>query len=36
MAGAVATSKIAQSDTPDNMLALLTALRAVGPSAAVS
>ena len=30
MAGAVATSKIAQSDTPDNMLSLLTALRAVG------
>jgi hypothetical protein len=28
MAGAVATSKIAQSDTPDTMLALLTALRA--------
>ena len=36
MAGAVATSKIAQSDTPDNMMALLTALRAVGPTAAVS
>ncbi len=28
MAGAVATSKIANSDVPDNMLALLTALRA--------
>jgi hypothetical protein len=36
MAGAVATSKIAQSDTPDNMLSLLTALRAVGPGAGVS
>ena len=35
MAGAVATSKIAQSDTPDNMLALLSALRAVGPATAV-
>ncbi len=28
MAGAVATSKVAQSDVPDNMLSLLTALRA--------
>jgi len=28
MAGAVATSKIAQSDVPDTMLSLLTALRA--------
>jgi len=28
MAGAVATSKVAQSDTPDTMLALLTALKA--------
>jgi len=28
MAGAVATSKIASSDTPDTMLSLLTALRA--------
>ena len=28
MAGAVATSKVAQSDTPDTLLALLTALRA--------
>ncbi|MGH6872265.1 MAG: RebB family R body protein [Rhizomicrobium sp.] len=28
MAGAVATSKIAQSDVPDTMLALLSALRA--------
>lgn len=27
MAGAVATSKIGKSDVPDNMLALLTALR---------
>jgi hypothetical protein len=31
MAGAVATSKIAQSDVPDNMMALLTALRASRP-----
>ena len=32
MAGAVSTSKIAQSDTADNMLALLAALRAsTGP-----
>ena len=28
MAGAVAASKISQSDTPDNLLSLLTALRA--------
>ena len=28
MAGAVATSKVAQSDVPDTMLSLLTALRA--------
>ena len=28
MAGAVAASKLAQSDVPDNMLSLLTALRA--------
>ena len=28
MAGAVAASKISQSDTPDNLLALLSALRA--------
>ncbi|SMF10032.1 Killing trait domain-containing protein [Tistlia consotensis] len=28
MAGAVSTAKIAQSDVPDNMLALLTALKA--------
>jgi len=28
MAGAVAASKLAQSDVPDNMLALLSALRA--------
>ena len=32
MAGAVATSKIAQSDVPDNMLSLLTALRATQPA----
>jgi hypothetical protein len=31
MAGAVATSKVAQSDTPDTLLALLTALRATQP-----
>ena len=31
MAGAVATSKVAQSDTPDALLALLTALRATQP-----
>ena len=32
MAGAVATTKVANSDVPDNMLALLTALRAsTGP-----
>lgn len=30
MADAVATSKIAKSDVPDNMLSLLTALKAVG------
>jgi hypothetical protein len=28
MAGSVATSKVAQSDTPDTLLSLLTALRA--------
>ncbi|MCK9397217.1 MAG: RebB family R body protein [Methylobacter sp.] len=28
MAGAVSTAKVAQSDTPDTMLALLTALKA--------
>jgi hypothetical protein len=28
MAGAVAASKISQSDTPDNLMSLLTALRA--------
>ena len=33
MAGAVATSKVAQSDTPDTLLALLTALRATQPPA---
>ncbi len=32
MAGAVATSKVGKSDVADNMLALLTALKAVGPS----
>jgi RecA/RadA recombinase len=33
MAGAVATSKIAQSDVPDTMMALLSALRATsGPT----
>ena len=32
MAGAVATGKIAQSDVPNNMLSLLSALRAVGAS----
>ena len=31
MAGAVATSKVAQSDTPDTLLSLLTALRATQP-----
>ena len=31
MAGAVATSKVAQSDTPYTLLALLTALRATQP-----
>ncbi len=36
MAGAVATSKIAQSDVPDNTLSLLTALRAAGPAATVT
>jgi hypothetical protein len=30
MADAVATSKIAKSDVPDNMLSLLSALKAVG------
>ncbi len=32
MAGAVATSKIGKSDVPDNMLALLSALKAVSSS----
>ena len=32
MAGAVATSKLAQSDVPDNMLSLLTALKATTTS----
>ena len=36
MAGAVATSKIGKSDVPDNMLALLSALKAVGPTPPVS
>ena len=31
MAGAVSTAKISQSDVPDNMLSLLTALKAVKP-----
>jgi hypothetical protein len=31
MAGAVSTAKIGQSDVPDNMLALLSALKAVKP-----
>ena len=31
MAGAVSTSKISQSDVPNNMLALLSALKAVKP-----
>jgi hypothetical protein len=31
MAGSVATSKVAQSDTPDTLLSLLTALRATQP-----
>jgi hypothetical protein len=36
MAGAVATSKIGKSDVPDNMLSLLSALTAVGPTPPVS
>ena len=32
MAGAVATAKVGKSDVPDNMLALLSALKAVAPS----
>jgi hypothetical protein len=31
MAGAISTAKISQSDVPNNMLALLTALKAVKP-----
>ncbi|HXQ66071.1 MAG TPA: RebB family R body protein [Alphaproteobacteria bacterium] len=31
MAGAVSTAKVAQSDVPDSMLSLLTALKAVSP-----
>ncbi|HYB57312.1 MAG TPA: RebB family R body protein [Alphaproteobacteria bacterium] len=36
MAGAVSTSKLAQSDVPDNMLSLLTALHALQPAAKVT
>ena len=36
MAGAVATGKVGKSDVPDNMLALLSALKAVGPTTPVS
>lgn len=36
MASAVATSKIAQSDVPDNTLSLLAALSAVGPTPPVT
>jgi hypothetical protein len=36
MSGAVATGKVASSDTPDNMLSLLSALKAVGPGSQVS
>lgn len=36
MAGAAATSKVGKSDVPDNMLALLSALKAVGPNPPVS
>ena len=32
MAGAVATSKIGKSDVPDNMLALLSAMKATAPA----
>ena len=32
MAGAVATAKVSKSDVPDNMLALLSALKATGPA----
>ncbi|MGO1119702.1 RebB family R body protein [Rhodovibrionaceae bacterium A322] len=32
MAGAVATGKISQSDVPDNMLSLMSALKASGPA----
>jgi len=32
MAGAVAASKLAQSDTPDTLMSLLTALRATAPA----
>jgi hypothetical protein len=34
MAGAVTAAKLSQSDVPDNMLALLTALRGAEPPAA--
>jgi hypothetical protein len=36
MAGAVATGKVGRSDTADNMLTLLSALKGVGPSSPVS
>jgi hypothetical protein len=36
MAGAVATGKVASSDTSDNMLSLLSSLKAVGPGSRVS
>jgi hypothetical protein len=36
MAAAVATSKIGKSDVPDNMLALLSSLKAVGPATPIS
>ena len=36
MAGAVATSKLAQSDVPDNMLSLLAALKAFGNAASTA
>jgi hypothetical protein len=32
MAGAVATGKVGSSDVPDNLISLLSALKAVGPS----
>jgi hypothetical protein len=36
MAGAVATRKVASGDVADNMLSLLSALKAVGPTPPVS